>query len=61
MITDDHKGTIIATLWGTAAENFKSTLESVIVIRKGVVGEYQEKKKINCTTGTLVWVKLMNN
>lgn len=57
-ITDAKKGMIIATLWGTAAERFKSIPNSVIAIRKGVFSEYQSKSKINCTIGTLVWVKI---
>lgn len=55
-ITDKKKDMIIATLWGNAAENFKSIENSVIAIRKGVVGEFQERKKLNCTAGTFVWV-----
>lgn len=60
-ITDKKKGMIVATLWGTTAEKFKSQEKSVIVIRKGVIGTFQEKLKINCTYGTLVWVILILN
>lgn len=56
MITDKEKEMIIVTMWGAAAENFKSIEKSVIAIRNGSVGEYQEKKKINVISGTLVWV-----
>lgn len=55
-ITDSAKGTIFATVWGEAAQKFKSQEKCPIVIRKGIVGEYRERKKINCTFGTLVWV-----
>lgn len=56
-ITDRNKDMIIVTIWGPFAENFKSKENFPIVIRKGVVGSYNDEKKINCTSGTLVLVE----
>lgn len=55
-ITDRNKEMIVATLWASIAENFMATENTVIVIRKAVVAEFQEIKQINCTSGTLILV-----
>lgn len=55
-VTDRNKDIILVTLWGAMAENFKSKERFPIIVRKGVVGSYNDMKKINCTTGTLVMV-----
>lgn len=60
-ITDQNKDMVIATLWGAAAEMFKATENVVIVIRKAVTAIFQDIKKINCTSGTLVLVILNNH
>lgn len=59
-ITDNKKEMIIVTLWGKAAENFISTEKPVIAIRKGIVGEFEGKTKLNCIAGTYVWVNFFN-
>lgn len=43
-VTDRNKDMIIVTLWGAFAENFRANEKSTIVVRKGVVGVYNEKK-----------------
>lgn len=55
-ITDKSKSTVFFTLWGVDATNFNSKLFSVVIIRRGLILEYEGKNKINCLYGTLVWV-----
>lgn len=55
-LTDLNKNMLIITLWGLQAENFEADNFTIIVIRKGIVTEYEQKKKLNCISGTLVWV-----
>lgn len=55
-LTDINKNMVIITLWSLHAENFVADKFSIIIVRKGIVSEYQGKKKSNCISGTLVWV-----
>lgn len=55
-LTDSSKSMVIVTLWNSHAENFKCEKFSVVVVRRGVVTEFEGKKKLNCVSGTLVWV-----
>lgn len=56
-LTNERKEMLIITLWGKQAENFLAEMFSIIAIRRAIVTEYEGKKKLNCISGTLVWVK----
>jgi len=56
-LTDQTKSNAYVTLWSGEAENFNCTKFSVIAIRRGTVTEFANQKKINCLSGSLVWVK----
>lgn len=55
-LTNERKENLVATLWGKQAENFLAELFSVIIIRRAFVTEFEGMKKLNCVSGTLVWV-----
>lgn len=56
-ITDANKEMLSINLWSTNAENFSVALFSAIVFRRAIVSEYDGIKKLNCISGTLIWVK----
>lgn len=60
-ITDTTKEMLSVYLWSKTAENFSVENLSVIVIRRAVVTDYDGLKKLNCISGTLIWVKYVFN
>lgn len=46
----------MVTLWGKNAEEFNGKENSVLAIRNGSVGEWDNTKIVNCFSTTLTWV-----
>lgn len=56
LLTDKTKECINLTLWGDLCNNFDFSTQLPVIIRKGVVTEYEGNKYLKCGQTTTCWV-----